>query len=296
MKKLIVICGPTAVGKTSTSIALAKHLNCEIISCDSRQFFKEMSIGTAKPTIEEMDGIPHHFVGNLSIQEEYTAGRFEEEAIKKIAELHKTNEYVIMVGGSGLYVKAVVEGIDNIPGDSKIREELNLKLENEGIEVLQNQLKELDEDHYKTMDIHNTQRLVRAIEVCLTTGQSYSSLRLNEKKNRDFETDLFCINMDRDKLYERINLRVDLMLESGLLDEVKSLEQYKHINALKTVGYQEFYDSFDGKHNLEEAVELVKRNSRRYAKRQLTWFKRMGGIEFLEKDEALNELLNKYSK
>ena len=295
MKKLIVIAGPTAVGKTSTSIALAKHLNCEIISCDSRQFFKEMSIGTAKPTIEEMDGIPHHFVGNLSIKEEYTAGRFEEDAIKKITELHKTNKYVIMVGGSGLYVKAVVEGIDNIPGDFKIREGLNLKLENEGIEVLQNQLKELDEIHYNSMDIHNSQRLVRAIEVCLTTGQPYSSLRLNEKKKRDFETDLFCINMDREELYRRINLRVDLMLKVGLLDEVKSLEKSKHINALKTVGYQEFYDSFDGKHSLEEAVELVKRNSRRYAKRQLTWFKRMEGIKFLDKDEALEELIKKYA-
>lgn len=274
-KTLIVIVGPTAVGKTRVSIELAKQLNCEIVSCDSRQFFKEMSIGTAKPTKEEMDGVVHHFVDSHSIHTPYSVGDFEREGLAKLEELFHEKDVAIMVGGSGLYVKAICEGFDDFPEiDSSVRETLNRRIEMEGIEPLQEQLKQLDPTHYNKVDIHNTQRVIRALEVCIGTGKPYSSFTTNKVNKRPFNIIKIGINLEREKLYERINLRVDLMMQAGLLEEAKSLYPFKEINALQTVGYKELFDFFEDKTSLKEATELIKQNTRRYAKRQLTWFKR----------------------
>lgn len=274
MKHLIAIVGPTAIGKTSLSIALAKHFNTEIISADSRQFFKEMTIGTAKPLPAEMDGVKHHFVDYISIKEKYTAGQFEKDVLSTLDELHKTHDVVILVGGSGLYVNAVIDGIDEIPSDTKIREELNKKLAKEGILPLQEMLKKLDISHYEKMDIQNPQRLIRALEVCLVTGKPYSDLRKNQSKKRNFNTIKIGLTADREVIYDRINQRVDIMLNEGLIDEVKELIPYKELNALQTVGYKELFDYFDGTKTKEEAIEKIKQNTRNFAKRQLTWFKR----------------------
>ncbi len=285
-KTLVVIVGPTAVGKTSVSINLAKDLRCDIISCDSRQFFKEMSIGTAKPTIDEMNGVPHHFINSHSIHTPYSVGDFEREGLAKLEELFKNNDLTIMVGGSGLYVKAICEGFDDFPDiDPSVRADLIMKVESEGIEPLQAQLKELDPVHYNKVDIHNTQRVIRALEVCLGTGKPYSAFTKNKVNKRPFNIIKIGINLEREKLYERINLRVDLMMKAGLLEEAKTLYPHKDINALQTVGYKELFDFFEGKTLLEEAVELIKQNSRRYAKRQLTWFKRDEQIEWFEPTE-----------
>ncbi len=286
LNTLIVIVGPTAVGKTNVSIELAKHLSCDIISCDSRQFFKEMSIGTAKPTRDEMDGIAHHFIDSHSIHTAYSVGDFEREGLAKLDELYKENNTVIMVGGSGLYVKAICEGFDDFPEISpSVRKRLNQQLENEGITPLQEQLKQLDPIHYTKVDIHNSQRVIRALEVCIGTGRAYSSFTTNKANTRPFNIIKIGINLDREKLYERINLRVDLMVKAGLLNEAKSLYPYKDNNALQTVGYKELFDFFEHKNTLNEAIALIKQNSRRYAKRQLTWFKRDEDIEWFEPNE-----------
>lgn len=282
-KTLIVIVGPTAVGKTSVSIELAKKLNCEIMSCDSRQFFKEMSIGTAKPTVEEMDGVPHHFIDSHSIHTPYSVGDFEREGLEKLNQLFQKNDTAIMVGGSGLYVKAICEGFDDFPDiDSSIREGLITKAETEGIEPLQKQLQELDPIHYEKMDTHNTQRLIRALEVCIGTGKPYSSFTTNKTNKRPFNILKIGITLDRESLYKRINLRVDVMMKAGLLDEAKALYEYKNNNALQTVGYKELFDFFEKKTSLEQAIELIKQNSRRYAKRQMTWFKRDEEIHWFQ--------------
>lgn len=282
MKYLINIVGPTAIGKTSLSIKLANHYKTEIISADSRQFYKEMSIGTAKPTPEEQAQAVHHFIDFISINKEYSAGTFEEEVIEFLTEFYKKHDVAIMVGGSGLYVKAITHGIDDIPSDKNIREELNKRFQSEGLEPLKKQLHELDPIHYSKMDIENPQRVIRALEVCLATGKSYSSFRNNESKSRDFEIITIGLEAPRELIYERINKRVDIMMEEGLLDEVTSLLKYKNLNALNTVGYKELFQYLEGKCDLEEAIEEIKKHTRQFAKRQLTWFKKDEHVKWFD--------------
>ncbi len=300
-KNLIIIAGPTAVGKTAFSIELAKFYNCPIISADSRQFYKEMNIGTAKPTTEEMQDVPHYFIDNISIHDTYNVGQFEREAIECIETLFKDHEQLILVGGSGLYINAILNGVDEfeeIP--SHIREQLIKDYEEKGLTYLQEQLKQLDEVYYNQVDLNNPQRIMRALEVCIHNNKPYSSFRTKEKKQRPFDTINILINTEREALYARINKRVDVMMQTGLLEEVKSLYPYKHFNALNTVGYKELFDFLDGKCSLEEAVNLIKQNSRRYAKRQLTWFNHQGDFETfeptdLEKLKAYLDIVTQFS-
>jgi tRNA dimethylallyltransferase len=300
-KNLIVIAGPTAVGKTALSIELAKFYNCPVISADSRQFYKEMSIGTAKPTKEEMQDVPHYFIDNISIHDTYNVGQFEREAIDCIETLFKDHEQLILVGGSGLYINAILNGVDEfeeIP--AHIREQLIKDYEEKGLIYLQEELKLKDEVYYNQVDLNNPQRIMRALEVCIHNNKPYSSFRTKEKKQRSFDTINILINTDREALYHRINKRVDIMMQNGLLEEVKSLYPYKHLNALNTVGYKELFDFIDNKCTLEEAVNLIKQNSRRYAKRQLTWFNHQGDFETfeptdLEKLKAYLDIVTQFS-
>jgi tRNA dimethylallyltransferase len=300
-KNLIVISGPTAVGKTALSIELAKFYKCPIISADSRQFYKEMSIGNAKPTTEEMQDVPHYFIDNISIHDTYNIGKFERDAIACIEALFKDYEQLILVGGSGLYINAILNGVDEfeeIP--SHIREQLIKDYEEKGLTYLQKQLKQKDEVYYNQVDLNNPQRIMRALEVCIHNNKPYSSFRTKEKKQRPFDTINILINTEREALYNRINKRVDLMMQNGLLEEVKSLYPYKHLNALNTVGYKELFDFIDNKCTLEEAVNLIKQNSRRYAKRQLTWFNHQGDFETfeptdLEKLKAYLDIVTQFS-
>lgn len=300
-KNLIVIAGPTAVGKTALSIELAKFYNCPIISADSRQFYKEMSIGTAKPTKEEMQDVLHYFIDNISIHDTYNVGQFEREAIDFIETLFKDHEHLILVGGSGLYINAILNGVDEfeeIP--AHIREQLIKDYEEKGLTYLQEELKQKDEVYYHQVDLNNPQRIMRALEVCIHNNKPYSSFRTKEKKQRSFDAINILINTDREALYHRINKRVDIMMQNGLLEEVKSLYPYKHLNALNTVGYKELFDYIDNKCTLEEAVNLIKQNSRRYAKRQLTWFNHQGDFETfiptdLEKLKAYLDIVTQFS-
>ncbi|WP_452226531.1 tRNA (adenosine(37)-N6)-dimethylallyltransferase MiaA [Lacinutrix cladophorae] len=293
-KYLISIVGPTAIGKTSLSIKLAQHYNTEIISADSRQFFKEMQIGTAAPTPQELAEAKHHFIHHKSIQEEYSVGSFEKDAIQKLEELHKMHDVVIMVGGSGLYVDAVTKGLDYFPDvDKSIREKLNIRLKNEGLETLQKQLKELDEATYNTIALKNPQRVIRALEVCIGTGKPYASFINKEKNRRPFKTITIGLTADRDIIYNRINTRVDIMLEEGLLDEVKKLIPNKKLNALNTVGYKEIFNYFSETWSLEFAISEIKKNSRRFAKRQLTWFKRNEKTLWFDYKTALEPIIKK---
>lgn len=272
--KLIVIGGPTASGKTALAIEKALELKTEIISFDSRQFYKEMSIGTAKPTSKELAKVPHHFIGNISINEEWNAGIFEKNAIKKLDELFLKYDSVVAVGGSGLYLNALLYGFDELPDkDENLRLELQNELEEKGIESLQEKIKLLDEEYFVKGEIKNPHRLMRAIEVSILSGKPYSSLKNNSSVKRNFTYQIQCIEMDREKLYERINLRVDQMIKDGLVEEVKSLLPFRNHNALQTVGYKEIFEYLDEKCTLEEAIEKVKMNTRRYAKRQVTWFR-----------------------
>ncbi len=281
MNYLITIIGPTAIGKTSLSIALSQHFGCDIISCDSRQFYKEMKIGTAVPSEEELNGAPHHFIQNKSIFNNYSVGDFEKEAITKLDELFLKNNIQIMVGGSGLYVDAVLKGFDEFPEiDSKVRENVSLKFEHNGIEYLQNQLKKLDVEYYNFITetnpqtLQNPQRMKRFVEVCIGTGKPYSSF-LNLKKNcRNFSPIVIGLEADREIMYNRINQRVDIMIREGLLGEVERLYPNKELNALQTVGYRELFDFIEDKISLDLVIEEIKKNTRRFAKRQMTWFKR----------------------
>lgn len=282
MNYLITIIGPTAIGKTSLSIALAQHFGCDIISCDSRQFYMEMKIGTAVPSEEELNGAPHHFIHNKSIFNNYSVGDFEKEAITKLDELFLKNNIQIMVGGSGLYVDAVLKGFDEFPQiDSKVRENVSLKFEHNGIEYLQNQLKKMDVEYYNFITetnpqtLQNPQRMKRFVEVCFGTGKPYSSF-LNLKKNsRNFSPIVIGLEADREIMYNRINQRVDIMIREGLLGEVEKLYPNKELNALQTVGYRELFDFIEDKVSLDLAIEEIKKNTRRFAKRQMTWFKRI---------------------
>ena len=272
---LITIVGPTAIGKTALSIQLANAFNASIISCDSRQFFKEMTIGTAVPEPNELAAAKHYFIQNRSVFDSYNVGEFERDTLKKLEALFKENSIQIMVGGSGLYVDAVLNGLDYFPEvDPKIREALLLKLEKEGIEVLQKQLKELDLETYKLIAIDNPHRIMRALEVCIGSGIPYSTFKNKPKKPRNFKSIKIGLNADREIIYNRINQRVDAMINNGLIEEAKTLYAHKELNALQTVGYRELFSFFDGNFTQEFAISEIKKNSRRFAKRQLTWFKR----------------------
>lgn len=290
-KNLIVIVGPTAIGKTSLSIQLAKHYNCEIVSADSRQFYNEMSIGTAKPTLQEMDGVPHHFINNISIHQNYTAGDFEKDVITLLDSLFKKHDTAILVGGSGLFVNAVCYGFDDIPSNPKVRTKLINEFEKNGIEKLQKELEHLDPNYYKDVDINNPQRVMRALEVCRASGKPFSQFLNRKAKERSFKNNWIGLNLDREIVYKNINSRVDLMIKNGLINEVKFLEQYKNLTCLKTVGYQEFYQNPD---NITKAIEQIKQNTRRFAKRQITFFKRNKEIKWFEPSQIdkIMEYLN----
>lgn len=297
-KYLISIVGPTAIGKTSLSIQLAQHFNTEIISADSRQFYKEMTIGTAAPTKEELNSAKHHFIHNKSIFEDYNVGAFEKDALQTLNELFKTHDIVIMVGGSGLYVDAISKGLDDFPEvESDIRKQLNKDLENHGLLFLQEKLKTLDEKSYNTIAIDNPHRVIRALEICIGTGKPYSSYLNKNTANRPFKTVTIGLTADRDIIYNRINQRVDLMVKTGLLEEARDLYNNKDLNALNTVGYKELFNFFDSTWTLDFAISEIKKNTRRFAKRQLTWFRKDKTILWFDyqtsKDQIITELNKK---
>ena len=289
MNYLITIIGPTAIGKTALSIALAKHFGCDIISCDSRQFFREMKIGTAVPSDEELAAATHHFIQNKSIFESYSVGDFEQEALAKLDELFQKNNIQIMVGGSGLYVDAVLKGFDDFPDiDESVRNEINAKYEALGIEYLQEELQKLDSEYYQKLQtenpqtLQNPQRMKRFVEVCIGSGKPYSSFIGKRKNERNFTPIIIGLEADREIMYDRINQRVDIMLNEGLLEEAQTLYPNKHLNALQTVGYRELFDYFDGKTTLDFAIVQIKMNTRRFAKRQITWFKRTENVSWFD--------------
>jgi tRNA dimethylallyltransferase len=286
---LITIIGPTAIGKTSLSIALAQHFGCAIISCDSRQFFKEMKIGTAVPTATELAAAPHHFIQNKSIFESYSVGDFEQEALAKLDELFQKNNIQIMVGGSGLYVDAVLKGFDDFPAiDESVRTQINAKFADEGIKYLQEQLQLLDPSYYATIatnnpqTLQNPQRMKRFVEVCIGSGKPYSSFIGKRKNTRNFTPIIIGLEAEREIIYNRINQRVDLMIQDGLVAEAKALYPNKQLNALQTVGYRELFDYFENKNSLEITIEQIKMNTRRFAKRQMTWFKRTENVSWFD--------------
>lgn len=297
MKRLISIVGTTGIGKTRLAIDLANHLDTEIISCDSRQFYKEMKIGTAMPTDEELAEAKHHFVGNLSVNDYYSIGLFEEEALQKLDEIFARKNVAIMVGGSGMYEKAVVEGMNDLPvADEENQQKLISIFENEGVEVLQKMLKELDPDYFSVVDKDNPRRLFRAIDIIWQTNKTYTENLSTPKAKRDFETFRIGINAPREIIYERINLRVDKMMENGLLEEAKALIANRDKVALQTVGYSELFRYFDGEWDLAFAVSEIKKNSRRYAKRQITWNRKLENVNWVNYDNSLQEALSLLSK
>jgi len=284
--KLIVIVGPTAVGKTSLSIEIAKYFQTEIISADSRQFYKEMNIGTACPSKEELEAVKHHFIQTLSINEYYSAYKFREDVLNLLKILFKKHQNVIMTGGSGLYVRAVTDGIDEIPDvDENIRNEVISIFELQGVQGLRQSVKLLDPEYYNEVDIANPKRLMRAIEISMQTGIPFSSFRTKKYIPTDFKITRIGLNLNKEGLFSRINQRVDQMMETGLLEEAKRLYPFRTMNALNTVGYKELFDFLDKKNTLEEAIEKIKQNSRRYAKRQLTWFRKDKEIQWFQPDE-----------
>ena len=285
-KYLVVIAGPTAVGKTKLGIELAKHYNSVILSADSRQFYKELNIGTAKPSEEELQEVKHYFINNKNITELFGAGHFEKEAIPLLDQLFEEHQLVFVVGGSGLYIDALLYGVDEFEDvPIEVREKLNAELDEKGIEQLQNELKEKDPVYAAKVDLSNSQRVIRALEVCRYSGKPYSSFLKKNTVERNFTPIKLFINTDREKLYNRINLRVDEMMKQGLLNEVKSLTAYKNVNALKTVGYKELFDHLEGLCTLEEAIAKVKQHTRNYAKRQITWFKNQDECENFEPND-----------
>ena len=291
-KRLLYVAGPTASGKTALAIALAKHFDTEIVSCDSRQFYKEMTLGTAVPNSEELAAAPHHFIQQRSIREPYSVGDFQREALKTLKKLFKTKDTVILVGGSGMYADALIDGLDVFPEiDPQIRLDLNTKLHNEGIEALSRQLKKLDLTYYEKVDLGNPHRLIRALEVCLESGLPYSSFLGNKKAPDFFTTKKIVIQWKRQTLYQRINQRVDQIVTAGLEEEAQKLYPNKNENALQTVGYREWFIHFDGTTDKATAVEEIKKNTRRYAKRQITWFKRYSDAVLVEGGGSVEEVL-----
>lgn len=285
-KTLVVIVGATATGKTDLSIALAKAYHSEILSADSRQFYREMPIGTAAPTPDQLQAVPHHFIATRSVTEEYSCGRYEVDTLALLEQLFKTHDTLFLVGGSGLYIDAICNGMDAMPEtDPALREQLTTIARNEGLEPLCSQLQELDPAYYAVVDRSNPQRVIRALEVCLQTGRPYSAIRSGAPKQRPFRIFKLGIRYPREILYDRINRRVELMVEAGLEQEVRTLYPLRHLNALQTVGYREWFDYFEGKYERQTAIELIQRNSRRYAKRQETWFRRDLSIHWIEGGE-----------
>ncbi len=285
-KYLFIILGPTGIGKTDLTIDIAKYLNTDIISCDSRQFYKELSIGTAAPSKTQLSEVKHHFIHHISIHDYYNVSHFEQDTLKLLKELFKEKDIALMTGGSMMYIDVICNGIDDIPDiDEEIRNNYIKRLKNGEIDSLRFELKQVDPEYYKQVDLKNGKRIIRALEVFAQTGNPYSKYRTAPKKNRDFKIIKIGLNRDRQELYERINKRVDIMMQNGLLEEAKQYYKYKELNALNTVGYKEIYDYLDGNITLEKAVELIKRNSRRYAKRQLSWFKRDETIKWFSPDK-----------
>ena len=284
-RHLITIIGPTAIGKTNLAIKIADYFKTEIVSADSRQFYKEMNIGTAKPSNSELNSIKHHLINNKSINDNYNISDYEKDALKAIKSIFNKNDAAILVGGSGLYINTVLYGLDEIPGISdEIRNSLYLDLELKGIKKLQEELKLLDPASYSDIDINNPRRLIRALEVSISTGKSYSSFLKKKKKKRNFNIIVLGINQERSELYNKINTRVDNMIESGLINEVKELYNLKGLNALNTIGYREVFNYIEDKYSLDECINEIKKNTRRYAKRQLTWFKSIDNVEWITPD------------
>jgi len=296
-KYLISIVGPTGIGKTALSLKLASHFHTDIISADSRQFYKEIPIGTAAPTPDELSVAPHHFIHHKSIKESYSVGAFEKEALKKLELLHTSNPVVVMVGGSGLYVNAVIKGFDEFPDVSpEIRAQLNSELESNGLEVLQEELKRLDPKSYETIALQNPHRVIRALEICRGTGKPYASFLNKNKSKRNFKTISIGLKAERPLIYERINNRVDEMIENGLLEEAKAVFEYKDLNALNTVGYKELFNYFDGQWTLDFAISEIKKHTRRFAKRQMTWFQKDSETQWFEYDTDLQNILDYLDK
>lgn len=286
MSTLIVITGPTGVGKTNISLQLAEKFGCPIISADSRQFYRELKIGTAAPSEEELQRVTHYFIGTHSIFDEYNAGQYEEDVIVLLDELFKKHDVVLLVGGSMMYVDAVCNGLDNIPTvDVETRRFWQKEYAAKGLEFIQNELRRLDEKHYNEVDLKNPKRILHALEICTMTGNPYSNLRTGERKKRNFEIMKIGLNLPRPELYERINRRVDQMMEAGLLEEASQFYPHKHLNTLNTVGYKEIYAFMDGEWDIETAIGMIKQNSRRYAKRQLTWYNRDAEINWFRPDD-----------
>lgn len=276
---LLVIAGPTAVGKTSVAIEIASHFGCDIISADSRQFYRELIIGTAAPSAYQLSLVKHHFIGNLSLTDSYNASQYENEVLELLPSLFNKNRIAVMVGGSGLYIRAVCEGIDELPDvDPSVRKSLHNKLETEGLSGLRSLLQKLDPEYHQTVDAANPNRIIRALEVCLSSGSPYSSFRKKKPALRNFKIIKIGLDLPRAQLHERINNRVDQMMAEGLEQEARELYPLRHLNALNTVGYKELFDFFDGKCNLEEATGKIKTNTRRYARRQITWFRKEENI------------------
>ncbi len=295
MKTLLVIAGPTAVGKTTLCVQLAKMLKTDVVSADSRQLYRELNIGTAKPTPIEMEGVRHHFVDSHSIINPVNAGRYEQECLTILSTLFQEKDVVILSGGTGLYINAVCFGLDDMPPvDPSLREQLLIRLQEEGLEILQNELRQLDPVYVQTADLQNPIRVTRALEVCLSTGQPYSSFRRRQTVERPFRSVLVALERPREELYNRIDTRMDAMLTAGLMNEVRSLLPYRNLAALQTVGYQEIFPYLDGIYDYDEMVRLLKRNSRRYAKRQLTWFRNQGNYHWFgpeQGEEIVKELI-----
>ena len=290
---LITIVGPTAIGKTALSIKLANHFKSDIISCDSRQFFKEMTIGTAVPSADELSAAKHHFIQNRSIFDAYNVGEFERDALAKLEDLFLKNPIQIMVGGSGLYVDAVLKGLDYFPEvDPKIREDLTKELEEKGIESLQEKLQKLDIETYNTIALENPHRIMRALEICIGSGKTYSEFKNKPKEPRNFNVIKVGLTADREIIYDRINQRVDLMIENGLVEEAQNLHQHKELNALQTVGYRELFSFFEEDFTKEFAIAEIKKNTRRFAKRQITWFKRDEKTLWFDYKSDIEKIIN----
>jgi len=292
-KNLIYIAGPTGVGKTELAIELAKKLKTEIISCDSRQFYKELEIGTCPPTERQLKEVKHHFIHNKSIHDRYNVGLYEKDAIHKINKLFEDKEYLILVGGSGLYADSVIYGIDEFPEiPQQIRDEITRMYKEKGILYIQKELKKLDRDYYEIVDIKNQSRIIRALEIIKFTGDKFSSLRKDKKKKRKFKTKVVLLECPREELYDRINSRVDIMISNGLEEEARNLKKYSNLNTLNTVGYKEFYDYFENKLSYNEVINKIKQNTRNYAKRQITWFKKYSNAIKVSNSEISTNLIN----
>ena len=285
-KTLIVVVGATGSGKTDLSLRLAMHFAAPILSTDSRQVYRGIPIGTAQPTAEQLAAVEHHFIASHELTDNFNCGEYETQALARLEELFRTHDYVVAVGGSGLYIQALCEGMDDLPqADEQLRQSLTERLQSEGIESLLSDLERLDPVYYQQVDRQNPSRVVRAVEVCLQTGNPYSSLRTGEKRERDFRIVKVGIDWEREALYDRINRRVDIMIDEGLEAEARAVYHLRHLNSLQTVGYREMFEYFDGTITREEAIELIKRNSRRYAKRQMTWFRRDSEIRWFSPEE-----------